>query len=176
MEHNKKASIRILRETDPEKISDILSDFQDYDFFEFLKDEEKRREYAEKLSENSFFTVAYCEGEVLGCLSMYMNDIDSGYVYTTFLAVKSDMGILSSVALVRMCHFSLLEAQKRKFKLLRFEVEKENRNSQRLVKTLGFRYVGDASEHSIYMEAPLDDVTDRIAKFDSRFKRMEGFN
>lgn len=172
MEQVNGSGIEIEVKSNPDEVFDIISEFRDSEMFSFMEDDNARRVYAEKIAKSSYFTAAYYEGKVIGCLSMYMNDIESKYVYTTFLAVKTELGILASVAMMQLCYHSLEIAREKGLTMLRFEVRKDNKKAQNLVKTLGFRYISDASDVSIYMEATLEGVINRIERVLSRFSRM----
>lgn len=165
-------SILIKEESDVNVIFNILCDFKDYFTSENMKTVDTIREYSKKLAGNSLFTTANYEDNVIGFLVSYLNDVESGCVYTTLLSVKPDAGMLGPIALIKLADYLLDVAKKKNFNKFRFETRKDNRKSQNLVRTLGFKYVSDASDDTVYMEACMDDILVRIAKFDSRFKKI----
>lgn len=165
-------SININEVKDSGEIFSILCDFKDYFTSEHMKTEDSRREYSKKLAEYSSFLTASVDGKIIGFLVSYLNDKKGGYVYTSLLSVKPDSGMLGPVALIKLADYLLDAAKEKKLYKFRFETRKDNRKSQSLVRTLGFKYVCDASPDTIYMEADIADILVRIAKFDSRFRNV----
>lgn len=171
MEHTNGNSIIVKDITNADEIFNVLTEFRDYTFLEAIQNEEARKVYAKKLADKSNFVAAYQDNVVVGCISEYTNDSKSGCAYITFMAVKSDLGIIGSIVAMNMFIRMVDIAAARNLSTMRLEVAKDNKRAQAPPRNLGFKYVGDASPTAIYMEAPLEVARTRIKRLSAMLNR-----
>lgn len=158
MEHN----IAVKDVTDANEIFDVLTEFKEYKFLNILKNEEERRAYCEKIAKYANVAVAYYNGETVGCIAEYTNDSESGCAYITLVVVREDLGMLKSLIVMNLFMRMVDIADEKKLTTMKLEVAKDNKRAQMPPRNLGFKYVGDATPTSIYMEAPLEVAKTRI--------------
>ena len=110
-------------------------------------------ELVDKISRYGIFFVAYAP-DIAGYCAIYINDYDTKTAYITLIATeKSHQRMGVGKALLERCEEETL---KKGFSKIKLEVKKENTNAIHFYQKNGFRFVGEATDHSFYMEKNLE--------------------
>lgn len=147
MEYNKEI---ILRKPNKEDIRCIVYQFKgDYfsDSFDIDLLSEKYAKFAE-------FIVAYYDGNPIGYIAYYCNDLDTFTAYITMVVVKSEFrgqGIAT-----KMLKYVLNDCKEHGFKTCRLEVNNINIKAICLYEKMGFKFASSAGNDSSYYTTTLD--------------------
>lgn len=169
-----KENIIVKKISDSEEALKVLSEFGEYKFLEKLKGIEERKAFAEKWAENADFLVAYCDGDIIGCFVMYTDNTVDGSAFITLIVTKQEVRALGLFALFKFWDAAISICREKNLTKVKLEVDKTNKKAQASSKSLGFKYSGDASENTVFMEASVDEIEKRIEKLRSLMERTSG--
>lgn len=109
---------------------------------------------SEKYAECAELIVAYYDGNPIGYIAYYCNDLDTLTAYITMVVVKNDFrgqGIAT-----KMINYVLSDCKEHGFRICRLEVNNINTKAIRLYKKIGFEFESSASDNSSYYTTILD--------------------
>lgn len=141
-------------ESDPEVAAAVIMEFQSY-FPESFPTEEAVRAYAKRQLTYGHMCTAYRYGEPLGFISGYANDTTDKVAYVTLVAVKPNLGLMKGYVLIKLLDIATQYGLDKGMEMARLEVRDSNTHAMELYRKLGFKEVGRASDHSVYMEMPI---------------------
>ena len=141
---------------DEGEFEEIITCFTNEEALSRFKDREVRKEFVKKQIEFGHVFVQRLEGNPVGLLCFYCNDMLSRVAYVTAFALKEELGIYKGITMQRLAKKLIGLGRVNKMETVRLEVANTNSRARRLYEHLGFEYIGGNDRDSSYMEMPLD--------------------
>ena len=157
------ADVSVREVTEIDELDRVFKAFAHMNFLDRVKNDDDRREYAEKLLANGHVVAEFHADKPVGMLCFYCNDLETRIGFITMFALLDELGFAKGRTMFNLAKLSAEIADRTGMEWVRIEVDDNNVIARKLYERMGFEYT-EKKEHSSMMLVPLEKLLGNFRK------------
>ena len=129
-----------------------------------MKDEETKLQFAKKQIENGHVIAEKRDGVPTGFICFYSNDQETKTGYITAFALDEGLGLGKGKTMLRLFKEGVKIGSLSGMKSIKLEVAEDNNKARTLYECLGFKYLPEKGNGTLYMGMDFDALIGRMLK------------